>query len=149
MLSWNFLFSENFQTAMVAMSSWAWYSSMFHANLTPSLFHDYCNAYYTECFSSAGSWSLVATLVSDTCSTLYGTSGPKDYSSLVAFSHHIHCVTMQEVMSNHWNEHGKPAFDSLLQKVPCIFFVVLFIYGWKFWIKLILYLSIWHLYPVN
>jgi hypothetical protein len=31
----------------------------------------------------------------------------------------------------------------LLQKVPCIFFVVLFIYGWKFWIKLILHLSIW------
>jgi len=54
MLSWNFLFSENFQTAMVAMSSWAWYSSMFHANLTPSLLRDYCNAYYTE---GAFGWS--------------------------------------------------------------------------------------------
>ena len=38
------------------------------------------------------------------------------------------CVTMQEVMSNHWIEHGKHAFHTFLQKVTCIFFVVLFIY---------------------
>ena len=52
---------------------------------------------------------------------------------------------MQEVVSNHWNEHGKPAFDSLLQKVLCIFLVI-FIQGWKQWFKSILYLCIYTLW---
>jgi hypothetical protein len=82
------------------------------------MFHAWKLTLFSWSFSLAGSWSLVATLVGDTCSSLYGTSGPNNYSSsLFTFSYHIGCVTMQEVVSNHWNEHGKPAFDSLLQKV--------------------------------
>ena len=45
------------------------------------MFHAWKLTLFSWSFSLAGSWSLVATLVGDTCSSLYGTSVPNDRSS--------------------------------------------------------------------